>query len=111
MHIALMADVEHDLIARRVIYAVQGKRQLHHAQIRRQMPAVPGRRLVDDAAQLPGQCFELRVGKPAQVIRPLDCFQYTRTDLPFLVGYTNPCLKHEHMSEDFRAVARSGREA
>ncbi len=29
----------------------------------------------------------------------------------FEIADTNPCLKHEHMSEDFRAVARSGREA
>ena len=39
--IALVSHVEHQTILRRVEYPVDGHRQLHHAQIGRQMPACP----------------------------------------------------------------------
>ena len=39
--IALVSHVEHQPILRRVEYPVDGHRQLHHAQIGRQMPACP----------------------------------------------------------------------
>ena len=40
MHVALVGHVEHDTVARRVEYAMQGHRGLHHAQIGADMTAV-----------------------------------------------------------------------
>ena len=39
--VALVAHVEHQTVLRRVEHPVDGYRQLHHAQIGRQMPACP----------------------------------------------------------------------
>lgn len=40
MHVALVGYIEHDAVTRRIEYAVQGHRGLHHAQIGADMTAV-----------------------------------------------------------------------
>ena len=65
--IALVAHVEDDAVLFGVVDAVQRQRQLHSAEIGRQVPAGFGYRLHQKAAQLPGELVELFLRKALDV--------------------------------------------
>ena len=63
MHVALVGYIEHDAVTRRIEYAVQGHRGLHHAQIGADMTAVLVAICQQRGANLTAEFGELVGGK------------------------------------------------
>ena len=69
MHVALVGYIEHDAVTRRIEYAVQGHRGLHHAQIGADMTAVLVAICQQRGANLAAQFGELVGGKGLDIGR------------------------------------------
>jgi hypothetical protein len=70
--VSLMADVPHQTIVRRIEYMMQGDRQFHRPEVRRQVAAGPGDRFHQESAQLVRQLRQLSAVKLAQLHRIAD---------------------------------------
>ena len=69
MHVALVGYIEHDAVTRRIEYAVQGHRGLHHAQIGADMTAVLVAICQQRGANLTAEFGELVGGKGLDIGR------------------------------------------
>ncbi|OIQ80076.1 hypothetical protein GALL_381810 [mine drainage metagenome] len=65
--VRLVPGVEHDRVARGLEHPVQGDRELHHAEVRSQVPPRPGHGLDQELADLRGEADDLAVVEPADV--------------------------------------------
>ncbi len=72
VRIALVADIPHKPVVRRVEFMVQRHGQFHHAQARAEVAAGAGDGLDQVLAQLAGHGRQLVIGDAAQIGRDLD---------------------------------------
>ena len=72
MRVALMADVENDLVLRGVEMSVQGDRKLRHAEIGGEVTAVCGDGADDLFAYFCGKRLQLLRGERANIIGRMD---------------------------------------
>ena len=69
VHVRLMPGVPHDPVTRRLEDAMERHRQLDHAEVRPEVPAVPRDGIDQPGADLPRQIVELLVGEVAEILR------------------------------------------
>ncbi|MCY1506006.1 hypothetical protein D9M68_402400 [compost metagenome] len=69
VRVGLVAHVPDQPVVRRVVDVVQGDGQFHHAEAGTEMPAGLADGVKEVLAQFVGQGFQLRVAKPAQLVR------------------------------------------
>ena len=74
MDVALVSHVEHQPVARGIKHPVDGHRQFHHAQIRRQMPAAFRHMLHQKSAQLVAKLAGLGRIQPLHIRRAVNHF-------------------------------------
>ena len=72
VHVALVGDVEDELVARGLEDAVEGEGQLDHAEVGADVPAVAGRDLDEARADLGGELRQAVGGQAADVLRTAD---------------------------------------
>ena len=72
MDVALMPHVKNEAVARRVEHAVDGDGQLHHTEVRGEVPAGMRDLLDEKAPQLPAEQRKLRLRKRLDVVRGMD---------------------------------------
>jgi len=77
MGITLVTHVPDEVVAREVERAVQGQRQLDHAEVRGQVAAGLGDGLGDERADLAGQADQFRRRHAAQVAGRVNVIQET----------------------------------
>ena len=78
VYVSLMADVEDKLVNGRVEDIVQGDGQLHHPQVRTQVPAVIGEHGDQLFADFRRQSFEVGDGELLDLLGGIDAIQYAR---------------------------------
>jgi len=71
MDVALVAHVLDELVLGRVEDAVQSQRQFNDAQVRTEVPAVPGEHCDEVLPNFDGQFLELRQREFLHVLRPI----------------------------------------
>src|SRR5215210_7090044 len=72
VHITLMADVENESVRRSVEHTMQRNRQLHHPQVRPEMPAGFRERLNQNVAHLLGELRQILLPQSFHVRRRTD---------------------------------------
>ena len=101
--IALVRDVVDDLVLRRVEYAVQGDRGLHHAQVRSDMSAVGAQFPQQRLADLVRQRMQLLRRETPEVLRSVDFFKIHAVFV-FVFVLSGICLCRPSRSQSFLPV-------
>src|SRR6202011_3703861 len=96
VNVGLVAGVPDDGVLGAVEYAVKRQRQLHHAQVGREVAAGLGDLLDQEGADLCGQLFELRGVQGPQVRRGLNGLEHRSS------------YRNERSRRKFRSISTAG---